>query len=199
MIPSDLMPFWLTLGRPLTRLLFARCIGLLIANTWNRCAGHSLSPAFPRRWCGSPGCCEAARGVLFHGLLLPSRRQRPAVRQPRQGRNQPAPELVLANLFNSRPPTWSIADHAVHALARARRSRPYLYGADPRGGRAADRSRWLRAFPPAAPSWRELYRVPAASGKSHPQERRAQGMENGSAAACPSSSCSPSPCTSPCT
>ena len=32
MIPSDLMPFWLTLGRPLTRLLFAMCIGLLIAN-----------------------------------------------------------------------------------------------------------------------------------------------------------------------
>ena len=27
MIPSDLMPFWLTLGRPLTRLLFAMCIG----------------------------------------------------------------------------------------------------------------------------------------------------------------------------
>ena len=49
MIPSDLMPFWMTLGRPLTRLLFAMCLGLLIANVvealrWTRPLARLSAP-----------------------------------------------------------------------------------------------------------------------------------------------------------
>lgn len=199
MIPSDLMPFWLTLGRPLTRLLFAMCIGLLIANIvealrWTqpprppfRAAGAARPAARSRRgrpfpWPSSPQppptpCCPTAT----------PRRNQPARARARQPVQQPA---------RLHGPS---ADHAVHALARARRSRPYLYGADPRGGRAADPVHGgPRHFllPPL------LARTVSSAGclrKKSPSRAPRSRHGNGSAAACPSSSCSPSPCTSPCT
>ncbi|MFQ8734745.1 MAG: hypothetical protein ACLSAH_00560 [Bilophila wadsworthia] len=101
MIPSDLMPFWLTLGRPLTRLLFAMCIGLLIANIvealrWTQPLARLSAPLVR-----SPGCAKPP-GRPFHGLLLPAAAN--ALLSDSHAKGEISlRELVLANLFNSLP------------------------------------------------------------------------------------------------
>ena len=101
MIPSDLMPFWLTLGRPLTRLLFAMCIGLLIANIvealrWTQPLARLSAPLvrLPLR--------EAAGASFSMAFFSPAAAN--ALLSDSHAKGEISlRELVLANLFNSLP------------------------------------------------------------------------------------------------
>lgn len=102
MIPSDLMPFWLTLGRPLTRLLFAMCIGLLIANIvealrWTQPLARLSAPlvrlARLREAAGASFSMAFFSPAAANALLSDSHAKGEISLR----------ELVLANLFNSLP------------------------------------------------------------------------------------------------
>ena len=102
MIPSDPMPFWLTLGRPLTRLLFAMCLGLLIANIvealrWTRPLARLSAPlvrlARLREAAGASFSMAFFSPAAANALLSDSHAKGEINLR----------ELVLANLFNSLP------------------------------------------------------------------------------------------------
>ena len=102
MISSDLMPFWLTLGRPLTRLLFAMCIGLLIANIvealrWTQPLARLSAPlvrlARLREAAGASFSMAFFSPAAANALLSDSHAKGEINLR----------ELVLANLFNSLP------------------------------------------------------------------------------------------------
>ena len=102
MIPSDPMPFWLTLGRPLTRLLFAMCLGLLIANIvealrWTRPLARLSAPlvrlARLREAAGASFSMAFFSPAAANALLSDSHAKGEISLR----------ELVLANLFNSLP------------------------------------------------------------------------------------------------
>ena len=98
----DLMPFWTTLGRPLTRLLLAMCLGLLIANVvealrWTRPLARLSAPlvrmARLREVAGASFSMAFFSPAAANALLSDSHaRGEIGLR-----------ELVLANLFNSLP------------------------------------------------------------------------------------------------
>ena len=107
MIPSDLMPFWLTLGRPLTRLLFAMCIGLLIANIvealrWTQPLARLSAPlvrlARLREAAGASFSMAFFSPAAANALLSDSHAKGEISLR----------ELVLATCSTACPPTWSI-------------------------------------------------------------------------------------------
>ena len=178
MIPSDLMPFWLTLGRPLTRLLFAMCIGLLIANIvealrWTQPLARLSAPlvrlARLREAAGASFSMAFFSPAAANALLSDSHAKGEISLR----------ELVLANLFNSLPA------YMVHLPTMLFMLWPVL------GAPALI----YTGLTLAAAALRTLFTVglghfllPPLHGenciecrlpqeKSHPQERRAQGME----------------------
>ena len=132
MIPSDLMPFWMTLGRPLTRLLLAMCLGLLIANVvealrWTRPLARLSAPlvrlARLREVAGASFSMAFFSPAAANALLSESHAKGELSLR----------ELVLANLFNSLP---AYMVHLPTMLFMG--SGADLHGADPCRRRVAD-------------------------------------------------------------
>ena len=174
MIPSDLMPFWLTLGRPLTRLLFAMCIGLLIANIvealrWTQPLARLSAPPMASLFCPQlPGRPWPSSLPSRHNALLSDSHAK--------GRDQPARARARQPVQQPARLHGPSADHACSCSARARRSRPYYTGLTLAA--TALRTLFTRCISPAAPSYGENCiecRLPQE--KSPSRARRAQGME----------------------
>ncbi len=165
------MPFWLDAVARSPRLLFSSALACSSPIALKRCADTASSPHF--RAAGRLARLLEAPGRPFPWPLLPQPPPTPAVRQPRQGRNQQPPRArARQSVFNSLPRLHGQrADICSCSGPWRRRAAPYLYGLTLCGGRAATLSQvGPSAFPPASPLHGEnCIVVPLPQEKSHPQ------------------------------